>query len=229
MAFNPFATRKTVEEDTPATPIADVPEYAVPQHGAYAAPTLEAGDAYNDEFGWSPRSLRPSAVETPSAQRLGTIRRFDYRPDPLRAPEEWYNRNARDENARHSVEDVDADGWTESKGITEGDRRWAPNPRSVPPAESRRTQQMSPSSYFFVRPFDQHAARQFNGHHFSMADHRRDYEILGMSPVRNSRNTYRLEPTPWDIDVVDVPPVQEPTSARLTAVELPYGPRSWRI
>lgn len=227
--FNPFATRKVTEADTPATPIADVPDYSVPQHGAYAVPSLETGDAYNDEFGWAPRSLRPSSVETPSAQRLRTIPRYDYRPNPVRPAEEWYGRNAQDEFDRHSVEHQDADGWTESKGIASSDRRWTPNPRSTPPDESRLTQQMAPSSYQFTRPFDQHSARQLNGSHFSMADHRRNYEILGMAPVTSRRNTYRIEPTPWDTDIVDLPPVADQAQARLTAVEIPHGPRSWRI
>jgi hypothetical protein len=36
-----------------------------------------------------------------------------------------------------------------------------------------------------------------------MADHRREYPILGMAPVNSRRNTYRVEPTPWDINIVD--------------------------
>lgn len=229
MAFNPWATRKVAREDTPATPIAESPDYPTPQHGEYAAPSLESGDAYTDEFGWANRSLRPSAVEYPSAQRLMTIPRVDYRPDPVRPPEEWWNRLDRDDAQRHTVEFQDADGWTELKGVAPGDKRWADNPRRTPPAEPRPTLSMAPSTYQFVRPFDQHSARYLNGTHFSMADHRRDYDILGMAPVRSLRNTYRLEPAPWDTDIVDTPPPAPPINARLQGTELPFGPRSYRL
>lgn len=231
MAFNPWATRKVASHDAPSTPIADTPDYPTPQHGSYAAPSLESGSPYNDEFGWANRSLRPSTVEYPSAQRLQTFPRKDNRPDPVRPPEEHWDRIDRDDKQRHSVEFQDADGWTESKGISPSDKRWADNPRRTPPAEPRLTQQMAPTTYRFERPFDQHAARLLNGNHFSMADHRRDFEVTqtGMTPVRSLRNTYRLEPAPWDVDVVDEPPVQAPVFARLRGQELPPPTRTWRL
>lgn len=229
MAFNPFATAKVAASEVPAVMETAVPEYANPQHGAYAVPSLESGDAYNDEFGWSVRSLRPSAVEVPSAQRLGSIPRRDYRPDPVRPPQEFWDKLGADLMGRHTVEKIDADGWTESKGITASDRRWAPNPRSVPVPESRPTQQMAPTQYSFWRPFDNYSKRTFNGMHFSMADHRREYPILGMNPVVSRRNTYRLEPEPWDTNIVDVAPTAPMPQARVESAEIPFGPRTWRI
>src|SRR3546814_10876093 len=78
---------------------------------------------------------------------------------------------------------------------------------------------MSPRSYTFTRPFDSlnrnyanvsiGSARQLNGQHFSMADHRREYPILGIKPNHLRRNTYRLDPSPWDADLIDVPPNQQ--------------------
>jgi hypothetical protein len=229
--FAPRDTHVASERTVDTTPeYATPPVYAVPQHGAYAAPSLESGDAYNDEFGWGPH-LRTSTTDVPSAQRLGTIPRHDFRPDPLRAPQEWYGKLDADDAKRHSVEDQDADGWTEIKGLNPGDLRWAPNPRLKPPPEPRPTTSMSPSTYSFTRPFDQHSARTFNGQHFSMADHRRNYDILGMAPVRSTRNTYRIEPVPWDVDVVDMPPVTDPTpvEARIRSVEVPFNTRSYRL
>lgn len=228
---NPFAARETLTDPERAdTPVMEAPQYAVPQHGAFSVPSIEAGSPYNDEFGWGPK-LRTSPTETPSAQRLQTIPLYDYRPNPVRPPEEFWDRMDADDARRHGVETVDANGWDERKGVYPTDRRWADDPRLTPPPENRVTQRMAPRSYSFTRPFDQHSARQLNGTHFSMADHRRNYEILGMAPVHQRRNTYRLEPAPWDTDVVDLGPDRDPTTvqARLVSVEIPASSRSYRL
>lgn len=233
---NPYAADRATIEDT-------VPQYSMPR-SSYAAPSLEAGDAYNDEFGWGPE-LRMSTVNTPSAQRLGAIPRFQDYPDPQKAPEVWYDRLDADEEKRESVTDTKAVGWTELKGLAVGDLRWADNPRRKPPAEPRITQQLSPATYSFTRPFDQlnrtHAgdpptgsARNLNGTHFSMADNMRTYQAVGSMPVRTGRNTYRLEPTPWDTDVVDLPSNSGPDtpSARIRSIEVPNsggGSRAFRL
>lgn len=235
--FDPYAADKATIEDA-------VPQYSMPR-GSYAAPSLEDGDAYIDEFGWSPE-LRMSTVQTPSAQRLGAIPRFQDYPDPQKPPEVWYDRLDSDEKQREAVTTTKAVGWSELKGVAVGDLRWADNPRRKPPAEPRVTDTMSPANYSFTRPFDQlnrsyggvasGSARHLNGSHFSMADHRRSYEAVGTMPVRTGRNTYRLEPTPWDTDVVDLPSNSGPDtpSARIRSVEVPsasaaYGTRSYRL
>lgn len=237
-SFDPYATDKATIEET-------VPQYSMPR-GSYAAPSLESGDAYIDEFGWGP-DLRVSTVETPSAQRIGAIPRFQDYPDPQKPPEAWYGAKDADDKHRESVTEQKAVGWKELKGIAVGDLRWAPNPRLKPPEEPRVTDKLSPANYSFTRPFDQlnrtydgqppsGSARQFNGSHFSMADHRRTYEAVGTMPVRTGRNTYRLEPTPWDTDVVDLPSNAGPDtpSARIRSIEVPsvgaaYGSRSYRL
>jgi hypothetical protein len=224
MAFNPYAT-----EDTPEIPI---PEYSMPAMGSYAAPSLESGDAYTDEFGWSPHVNRTSATDYPSAQRLGTMPRYDMRPDVTRPSEQGFVRQDADDKERHSVETVNGIPFSVSAGVSPGDRRWAPNPRSTPPAESRITSRLSPHVYSFTRPFDQGAERQFNGTHFSMADHRREYEPVGQAPVKGWRNTYRLEPTPWDSDVIDLPPASDDSGSpngRVQSIEVPHSTRSWRL
>ena len=233
---NPFAAREVPTDPSPeradmqllAVP---VPQYAVPQHGAYSVPTLESGSPYNDEFGWGPK-LRTSPTEIPSAQRLQAMPTIDRRPQPLtESPEIFWDRLDKDDAKRHSVESQHTIGWGEKKGVFPTDLRWVDNPRRKPPPESRITQKLAPRSYSFTRPFDQHSARTLNGTHFSMADHRRKYEILGMAPIVKPRNTYRLEPTPWDVDVTDTAPAREPTTvqARLTGVELPPSSRSYRL
>lgn len=227
MPASPYTAPGVAETD-----IATVPVYAMPQQRAYAAPALEEGDAYNDEFGWSPTVGRASTTETPSAQRVQSIPRIDFVPDPTKPPEQgFYAQRDADEKKRHSVEDQNATGWREQKGVNPGDIRWALNPRMFAPPEPRVTSALSPRTYAFTRPFDQHSARQFNGNHFSMASFRRDYEILGMAPVRTARNTYRLEPTPWDIDVVDLPPtnVDDRPVDRIRSVEVPPARTSYRL
>lgn len=234
---NPWAHSRT--EDA-----RDVPNVAVQQNNAYAVPPLSAGDAYIDVFGWAPTlSQRTSTVETPSAQRLGTIARYDYSGfDRTGQPEREDHGLDADKDYRYSVEDQNATGWTTATGFNPGDRRWADNPRRDPPPEPRPMQRMGPRTYLFTRLFDQlnrtHAgdpltgsARTLNGQHFSMADHRRKYDILGMRPPSGRRNTYRMEPQPWDLDVVDLPPSNGPTlpEARVRSVELPTASRSMRL
>lgn len=234
MAYNPYATDEATVEDA-------VPQYSMPR-GTYAAPSLEDGSPFNDEFGWGAK-LRVSAVGTPSAQRLGDIPRFDDYPDPAKAPEVWYEKKDSDKKHRHNVETQNGIGWSELKGVAPGDRRWAENPRLNVPAEPRVTQQLSPGTYSFTRPFDQFnrtydggppsgSARTFNGLHFSMADHRRTYEAVGTMPVKTGRNTYRIEPTPWDTDVTDMPAsasYNAAPAARIQSVDVPAGSRSWRL
>lgn len=236
MALNPWATSKT--EDA-----RDVPNVAVQQFNAYAVPPLSAGDAFIDKFGWAPTlAIRPSTVETPSAQRLGTIKRFDDSPDPRQPSSEFRSDVDRDRDYRYSVEQQDTTGWSVPSGLSNGDRRWADNPRLSPPEEPRPMSRMVPRSYRFTRLFDQFnrthdgdpltgSARHLNGQHFSMADHRRKYDILGMAPARSRRNTYRMEPEPWDLDIVDMPARNGPElpSAISHSVDLPSPGRSMRL
>jgi hypothetical protein len=234
---NPWAHSRTEDQR-------DIPTVAEQQINAYAVPPLSAGDAYIDEFGWAPHiGPKPSTVEVPSAQRLQTIKRYDYSGFvDSGQPEAEDHGLDNDKDYRYSVEDQDADGWNESKGIQSGDLRWADNPRRHPPAETRLTEVMAPRTYSFTRFFDQlnrtylggpllGSARSLNGQHFSMADHRRQYDIMGMAPARSRRNTYRLEPQPWDTDVVDLPPNNgtQPPDARVRTVEIPANSRSYRL
>lgn len=178
---------------------------------------------------WSPGT--PDAFSAGNdAHRLGRSIVHDMRPSPTEAPEVYYDRLDADDKARHAVEYQDADGWTEAKNGS--GKRAAVHPESIRPAEHRPTMQMAPTTYTFTRPFDQHAARTFNGLHFSMADHRRNYDILGMEPVRSRRNTYRIEPPNWDTNITDVPPEMPPPPGRpIQAIEIPqpFEARSYRL
>ncbi len=141
----------------------------------------------------------------PDPMRTGRLRTRDYRPHPADPPQDFWlgvHGPGREYIARHSLEYLDADGRDAEAPRLKPQTR---NPRETVAPEPRPTNRMSPSTWTFTRPFDQHAARQLNGVHFSMADHRRSYAILGMEPVRRRRNTFRAEPAPWDSDLVDMP------------------------
>jgi hypothetical protein len=233
---NPWAVaRNEPEFSEPDYPGMAMSRYAVPTPGSKSD---DAPYADSPVTAWAPH-MRISPRGYPDASRLQQIPRRDFRPEPARPPEEFYGYLDRDDAFRHSVEKQDADGWTETKNglghpdSRRGANRFAPNPREVPPDEPRLTQTMAPRSYSFWRPFQGMTPHRFTGDHFSMADHRRKYEIYGMAPQRrpggSSRNTYRLPPAPWDINVVDMPPDQDLPDATWKSVEVPSPSRSWRL
>lgn len=194
---NPFAA------DNAGGQYANAAEYGAPNN-AYAVPGPSVDAPYTDTFGWGP-SPRISVSSTPDAMRLQEFPVRTVRPGASDAPQVYYGPLDADDKQRHSIESVDADGIE----ILKDTLRRAPDPRWNPPAETRITEKLSPHRYSFTRPFDQgmqgNGARHLNGMHFSMADHRRDYDILGMKPYSARRNTYRADPTPWDSDMYDVP------------------------
>jgi hypothetical protein len=207
-------------------------------NSAYAAPGLNEDAPYNDEFGWTGQ-LKIGQQSTPDAQREERARgQWFYPRGHEEEPGPFYDSRDADDKARHKVEYQDADGFTIQKNWKPVNRN---NPRETPPPESRLTSNMSPRSYTFMRPFDQFnrdyanveigSARHLNGQHFSMADHRREYPILGIKPNNNRRNTYRLDPTPWDSDIVDVPQDVTPDvpQARITSGNVPYPSRAFRL
>lgn len=228
---------------------ANVPEYAG-QYGnpadygtpnsAYAAPGINTDAPYNDEFGWAVKTAI-SQESTPDAQRVQRAKGWWFYPRGTEEePGPFYESRDADDASRHRVEYQDADGFQIRKDWKPVNRH---NPRETPPPEQRLTSNMSPRSYTFTRPFDSlnrnyanvsiGSARQLNGQHFSMADHRREYPILGIKPNHLRRNTYRLDPSPWDADLVDVPPNQQmedvQPQARIISGNVPYPGRSFRL
>ena len=198
---------------------------------AFAVPT-EGGDAP----GWHDSPVLAYAARldtvpgaTPDPMREQTIATRDYRPDPRQAPGNFWTGMqgpGRDYMARHGQEFLDADGIQAERPK---DRFQAPRPAR--PDEPRWTNRLSPHDYIFTRPFGQDTERYFTGDHFSMADHRRTYEIMGMAPPMYRRNTYRTDPVPWDIDRTDVPtPSGSASPGRIIAYDLaPVSNSSWRL
>lgn len=194
--------------------------------GPLSDPSYAVGNdpsGFVDYAGWAPTNK-----ETQESSRSEDILRHDRRAN-LRNPWGWWRKLDADTAARHSVEFVDANGHEEAKG----QRTRAADPRWTPVPESRPTQQMSPHTYVFTRPFDQDVARRFTGDHMSLANNRRNYDILTMAPAPNLRNTYRTEPTPWDTDIVDEAPDVNAgrPSQRLAVPNIPPGVtnRSFRL
>lgn len=217
----------------------DTPDYGTPNN-AYAAPSLQTDSPYNDEFGWSVHT-RIAVNNTPDAMRELEFPIRETGPYEGEPPTRFYRPLDADEKSRESVTDQDANGWDEQKDFKKVNRN---NPRETPPPETRWTERLSPRSYSFTRPFDQAnrgnpqdgpigSARHLNGQHFSMADHRREYDILGMQPWGRHRNTYRVDPAPWDADMYDAPDpstVGVGINARIQSVEIPSsGNRSMRL
>jgi len=186
--------------------------------------------------GWS-AVLRQFAGGTPDPMRVQQLQQRDYRPTPLTdPPEQWWLRPGfgpgyEKQRYHTSLEDVDADGWELTRG-SPNQKRAAPDIKRTPPPENRITQQMSPANYSYTRPFDQTIAHSFNSVHFSMADHRRDYKPFAQNTSPTRRNTYRIDPVPWDTDIVDMgdPTVSGLIDARLVQVDVPYyAGRSYRL
>lgn len=200
---------------------------------AYAAPT-DGGDGpgYVDSpVGAWAQQLRAQPGDTPDPMREQTFPVRDFRPDPRYPPAYFWTGThgpGTETIQRHGVEFQDADGIETRVGT----RPRAADPRWVPTAEPRWTQRQSPHNYVFTRPYAQETERYFSGAHFSMADHRRTYPILGMAATPYRRNTYRADPTPWDVNRVDMPnPVQSASPGRIVAYDIPPAStgNSWRL
>lgn len=201
---------------------------ALGPRSAYAVPVDDS--PHYDEAGnnWSVK-LGDTFGPGTDRHRIGTERTRDFRTSPSTAPEHgFYAQRDSDKRARHSVEDIDADGWAEFKSKPP---QFAPNPRSLHYPETRPTQAMAPRTYLFTRPFAQETPKRFTGDHFSMADHRRTYDILGMNPARSARNTFRIEPTRWDENIVDMPDDPTPQfNGKIRAIEVaPSMNRNYRL
>lgn len=225
---NPYSSR------TPqyAGQYGNTPDYGAPNPD-FAEPKGSSDAPYNDEYGWAPKT-RISVLGTPDAMREMEFPVREYGPGDNEAPQPFYRRLDNETKARESETHTDAIGWNEQKDSYKIGR----NPREIPPPETRWTERLSPASYSFTRPFDQgtkgNGARTFNGVHFSMADHRRTYDVMGMKPTAQRRNTFRIDPAPWDADMYDVPPTADTgvySAGRVQAVELPvdYSQRSYRL
>lgn len=124
-----------------------------------------------------------------------------YRPPENQNPDAWWEDNNESEFELDKQQLFQTRGWASEQARQQAtDNPWlggAPLPRV--------TSSMSPSNYRHLRPYDQRMERKLTGNHASMASMKRSYQVNGMTPARSLRNTFRLEPTPRDIENVDLP------------------------
>lgn len=189
----------------------------------------ESGNSeYVYPLGWATKLARRISG-TPDPQREGDMPSPTVRPPNGGNPDAYYGPITAETSRRESVTETQAVGWNELKS----QYIMGPDPRWNPPAESRLTSDMSPASYSFSRPFDQfekgNGAREFNGVHFSLADHRRSYDVGGMAAAQNYRNTYRSSPAPWDADMYDEPAPQDLQSGVVNYVPAPSASSAYRL
>lgn len=186
-----------------SAPVQLVPQTAPPSGAPnmnYAMP-----GAGNTNWGPTPYVRTGSGFAPALSQKVGST------PDPMRteqmAQQETYPDPGDPRNFYYGVHGVANDRLNRGHAESETSDplrksasmpgKFAPDPRWTPAPEYRATQQNSPSSWSFTRPFDQRMARRLNGNHFSMADHRRNYPIYGMEPAQQWRSTVITQPAPW--------------------------------
>jgi hypothetical protein len=200
---------------------------------AYAVPTVGTdGPGYHDSpiAAYATRlDAIPGATPDPMRSRGMAVR--DYRPDPHFAPDNFWtglHGPGREYMDRHRQEFLDADGIEARLPVKTPQAR---SPYAVAGPEPRWTNRLSPHNYIFTRPWAQETERYYTGDHFSMADHRRTYGIMGMNPPPYRRNTFRADPVPWDSDIVDRPSAQQSrTPGHIVAYDLPpMSNSSWRL
>lgn len=208
--------------------------YAAPPRGqvfpGQNVPTTIYGDPFATPLGGVPSpSTDTLSGRIPDPMQQGQVPiRTEFPPDGT-SPSDWYlgvNGPARDTIQRHTVE-----GWQSVPYDVNAPAPFepSPNPRwQQYPEGGRLTSRNSPNSFYFTRPFDQSYERRLNGRHFSMADHRRNYPVFGMSPAKTWRNTSRVDPTPWDANIVDTVsgPRYEP-GPNIPHYEAPMNSQQW--
>lgn len=184
-------------------------DYAAPAPGQTNwgnVPTTWPGDPWAVTFGGNsaPSSTVSNQIPDPMQQGKMPIR-TEY-PPAGQAPQNFYLGEGgigRDVIQRHGVEWQQGDQYNVPAPAYFSP---APNPRwHQYPEHQNLTARNSPNYYSFTRPYDQNYARRLNGKHMSMADFRRNYPVFGMSPAKTWRNTSRVEPLPWDSNIIDSP------------------------
>jgi hypothetical protein len=170
--------------------VRDIPESTDPEYTTGFSPELAATGS-------------PDGTKLPDDIRVGT------RNPPPNDPNtrEVNDRRYSEFHFRHSVEQTDV-GWKVRQQKVPGGQNPLWYQERVP---IRPTADASPTGYQFRRPW--HIPRNIKDAvgedavaHFSMADHRRAYEIYGQKPQGGmGTNTYRSPVRPWD-ETLFIPP-----------------------
>lgn len=194
-----------------------------PTRGAYARPSFAVPDdnsipgleeGFSPALGDSSEGMMPDEIRTgkrepvfggPHATDMDTLAR-------------------RDNIARRSDEFAVSTGWNvkQEKPVIGVIPEQVQDILPSRPSASR-----GQNTYLFMRPWE----RPFStGEHFSLADHRRKYEIWGMRPQGGvGVNTYRLDPKPWDNNLHYNPVPVEPENQTQFPSGSIAGNRSYRL
>lgn len=120
----------------------------------------------------------------------------------------WHEAPNNGQNANLSWEHVAlSDQGIPSTTISPGQRGALPREPNNNPPDSDRAQHNPPVYTFFRNWTDAQRDEQgIDGNHISMSDNIVVQPVGGMRPnyERNKRNTYRIEPEPWDLNYTDV-------------------------
>lgn len=195
---NPYAKPSYGEEKQVPNPSG---VYRLGGYVRYAVPDIpETTDAeYTD--GFSPE-LRPS----PDGTSLPDDIRIGLREPPPNDPNDFaYTTRRTSEQSERYSHDKTAESWdVQHHKVPAGQNpMWDQERLPIRPSASR-----SPLGYLFQRPWRiprniKDALGEDAVAHFSMADHRRAYQIYGMAPRGGTGvNSFRLEPRPWDENLV---------------------------
>jgi hypothetical protein len=188
----------------PAPPDSSDPEYTT----AYS-PELQSGG-------------NSDGTKLPSAIRIGTREPVENRS----TDHEFNARQTSEFHKRHSVETYVPGNWRNKQ-------RRVPTPRNPywthDPTPRRPTATQTPTGGVFTRPW--HVPRNLADIvpgavlHFSLADHRRNFDVMTMTPRgRVGMNTYRAQPRPWDENLYRPPQASNsPAGASL------FGNRAHRL
>lgn len=221
MASNPYAVPTAAQRNGTAPPnasvwggngryaVKDVPESTDPDYTVGFSPQLKAGGSSDGSA--LPDDIRIGTRKTPIPNRNWNDPGFQAQRDA-----EFLK--------RHSVEQW-TKGWEvrQQKVPTPNVPIWTQERMPIRP-----TATMAPMGTLFQRPW--HIPRNVKDAlgedavtHFSLADHKRRYQIMGMKPQgRLGVNTYRAQPRPWDETLYTPPPAgQAPSSVA--------GNRAWRL
>lgn len=172
--------------------VKDVPESTDPDYTTGYSPELRAGGS-------------PDGSALPDDVRIG--RRKPPVGENYNEPQ-WQAHQNSEHLRRHSVEQT-AEMWKVQQRKVPGGQNplWTQDR-----APKRPTAENSPTGYAFQRPWHvpRNAADALGEDatlHFSLADHRRKYQIMSMKPQgRLGVNTYRADPRPWDENLFIPPP-----------------------
>lgn len=203
MAVNPYATptMRTGAAPPPAHAlwggpgryaVKQVPESTDPEWTTGFSPQLKAGGSTDGSA--LPDDIRTGHREPPVGENYN---------DPA-----WQARQNSEFLKRHS-DDHTEEMWKVQQRRVPGGQ----NPLWVQDREpTRPTARNSPTGYAFQRYWHvpRNAADALGENavlHFSLADHRRKYQIMTMKPQgRLGVNTYRADPRPWDENLYIPPP-----------------------